>query len=294
MFSRRFKVNFTPSIYTMVLAGVSLAVSAQTTSLKNSSIEGFSDLERVKQSSELNPKILQKLENFRPADFATLPGKLSRLTLNTEFEREGEIIRKGTEVVESAKGHPGYYMVKRKESSVKSDRDLYTSQVIFFLNFWEVAGRYRTDWKARVGSDFIYDVTGYVTELSLPSRFENALIGGVSWNYELIYETEASVIKSVETRKSGNLKYVVEECRNGQEVPASDLYFKLTGKMIVIQCQSKVAAIGNYSKFAYLRDYGFFIPIERRTRLNSSTPALTSISYKITDIEFDPTITKSN
>ena len=294
MYRARFSVKWPSSILAVILAGMPLAAVAQTTSLKNSSTEGFSDLARVKQSSELDPRVLQTLENFRPADFATLPGKLSRLTLNTALERGGEIIRKGTEVVESAKGHPGYYMIKRNESSVKSDRDLYTSQVIFFLNFWEVAGRYRTDWKARVGSDFIYDVTGYVTELSLPSHFENALIGGASWNYEFIYETEASVIKSVETRKSGNLKYVVEECRNGQEMPAADLYFKLTGKMIVIQCQSKVSAIGNYSKFAYLRDYGFFIPIERRTRLDSSTPELTSISYKIIDIEFDPTTTKLN
>lgn len=294
MLSRRSKVKLRPLIIAMILAGMPLAVAAQTTSLKNFSIDGFSDLARVKQSSELNPKVLQTLENFRPVNLATLPGKFLRMTFHIEFEREGKIIRNDTEVVESAKGHPGYYLIKGKDNSAKSDNFFYTSQVVFFMNFWEVAGRYRIDWKSRLGSDFINDETGYVSELQLPPRFENAMIAGATWKYELTYETETSVIRNMGTRKHGALKYFVEECQNGQEASASDLHFKLSGKMIIVQCQSKVAAIGNFSKFAYLRDYGVFIPIERRNRLNSATPDVTKISYKITDIELEPATTKSN
>ncbi|MBC3882672.1 hypothetical protein H8K35_14870 [Undibacterium sp. LX40W] len=286
--------KFVASIFLgLVLANISIEASAQINSLKKFAIEDFSDVGRVKQVIELDPKVIQTAENFRPEGFDLLPGKLLRVSLKKEFVHQGQMTHSTTETVESAKGALGYFVIKTKENLPKMENFWITNHVLTSLNFLQLAWRNHSDWKPSVGSDSITDRTGYVTELKLPLQFESALRPGANWGYEFIFEMESSSFQGVETRKSGTLKYIVEECRNEQETPASDLHNKLTGKMIVVQCQSKVAEIGNYAKFAYLKDYGFFMPMERRNGLDSSIPK-TTIIYKISDIEFAPTMTKSN
>ena len=294
MQSQNLTPRFAASIFFgLVLANISIEASAQINSLKKFAIEDFSDVGRVKQTIELDPKVMQTAVNFRPEGFAMLPGKLLRVSLNKEFVRQGQMMHSTTEVVESAKDAPGYFVIKNKETLPKMENYWTTNHVLTSLNFLQLAFRNHTDWKPRVGSDSISDTTGYVTELKLPLQFESALRPGANWGYEIVFEMEYSSFQGIETRKSGTLKYIVEECRNEQETPASDLHNKLTGKMIVVQCQSKVAEIGGYAKFAYLKDYGFFMPMERRNSLDSPIPK-TTIIYKISDIEFAPTTTKSN
>lgn len=294
MLGRRLTLKLAPSIVAAALTSMSLTVTAQTTSLRTFPMEEFSDLERVKQTSELAPDVLRNLEDFQPANLSALPGRLLRVTLREEFEREGKIVRTGTKVIESARAQPGYYFIKGKETIAGMDNYLTTKHVIYFLNLWQLAGRHHTDWKPRIGSDSISDTTGYVSELKLPPRFEDALTPGASWTYEMTYETETSSFRGIETRKSGGLTYVAEECRNGQEAPASDLHPKLSGKMIPIQCQSKALAIGDYVKLAYLKDYGFFMPINRRHISATPMPDSSTTIYTIVDIEFDPLPMKSN
>ena len=289
MLGRRLTLKLASSLVAATLTSMSPTVTAQTTSLKTLSMEEFSDLERVKQTLELAPDSLRNLADFQPANLSVLPGRLLRVTLREEFEVEGKIVRAGTKVIESARGHPGYYFIKGK--GTLSGLDNYE---IYFLNLWKLAGRHYFDSKPLIGSNSISESTGYVSELKLTSRFEDAMVPGASWAYEKTYETETSSLRGAKMMKSGSLSYVAEECRNGQDAPASDLHPKLSGKMIPIQCHSKALAIGNNVKLAYLKDYGFFMPITRRhvpvTRMQDSN----ATHYMIVGIEFDPLPIKSN
>ena len=121
MQSQYLKPRFAASIFFgLVLANISIEASAQINSLKKFAIEDFSDVGRVKQTIELDPKVMQTAENFRPEGFAMLPGKLLRVSLNKEFVRQGQMTHSATEVVESAKDAPGYFVIKIKETLPKA------------------------------------------------------------------------------------------------------------------------------------------------------------------------------
>lgn len=282
------------SIFVLVIASMPSTVAAQSVSLKTLSMEEFSNLERVRQSSELAPVILRSLESFKPTNFYSLPGRIKRLTLKEEVERDGKIVRTSTKTIESVVGQPGYYSVRGK-ATIPELGDFWTSSYeVYFLNLWQVAGRHHTESKPRIGSDSISDTTGYLAELTLQASFEDALAPGANWSYEKTYESENARFQGVETRKSGSLKYVAEVCSTGQGSLASDLHPKLSGMLIPIQCQSKSLAIGGSFKVVYLKDYGFFIPIERHHVSETPMPLRFTSRYSIVDVEFDPLITKSN
>lgn len=266
--------------------------TAQSTSIRTLPIEEFANVARVVQSPEL-ADAMHSIGRFQPSNLSMLAGKLLRVSLREDVERSGKIVRTSTKVIEGVKGQPGYFFIKGKESIAALDNYQTTKYQIHFLNLWEMAGRLHTEYKPKIGSDSISDTTGYISELKLSGRFDDALAPGASWSYEKTYETETSSFRGIDTRKSGGLTYVSEKCNNGPAAPASELHPTLSGMMIPVHCQSAASTIGDSARFAYLRDYGFFMPISRGRATTQHTDVST-VSYTIIDLELEPLPVKSN
>jgi hypothetical protein len=111
-----------------------------------------------------------------------------------------------------------------------------------------------------------------ITGIKLPASFEEAVKPGGGWSYEVttakesVTETKGDIRATLAKESTGKVT-----CANDAARPASQLLPHLTGNMIHVHCAGAGAEDGSGSDYAYIEEFGVFIPLGHKTKTLSTT-----------------------
>lgn len=237
------------------------------------------DVAAAKAGSGIAPEIFAKLEGFRPATPPRLQGTLHRVVLKRVITRDGKAAGSNQRTIEFLSGTPGYQFESAASEGL-------TSAFLTYGPFLTVQSR-TTKHVAQTFPHLDIDTvtTTKVTDVSLPASLDEALTPGKVW--QTVTETDTAisaknVIKSIDRSSFGIRKLTCGTSERGQARIVSPT---LQGTVVFIACQPPDKPDEPLS-FAYLEDYGVFIPVDQAFKLAPQGTRITNV-YTVVQADVD-------